>query len=112
MKRWPTDVVTGERTCPPLEGHNPWKEYEGKTYYIPMEVCDTSAQGTFSKGWFWEPGERIKEVERELLALYQKATHRGANLALNVAIDREGKVPATTVQRLMELGEEIKGLKE
>ncbi|HID29630.1 MAG TPA: hypothetical protein EYP19_06440 [Desulfobacterales bacterium] len=107
LRRWPTDLIDGERTLPPPEGHNPWMEHDGKTYYIPMEVCDTSAQGTFSKGWFWEPGEQMKEVERELLALYQRTTSRGANLLLNVAIDREGKVPTATVERLLELGEAI-----
>jgi alpha-L-fucosidase len=80
-------------------------EYNGKTYYIPLEVCNTSAQGTFSKGWFWEPGEQIKEVQRELLPLYRNTTSRGANLLLNVTIDREGKLPVATAERLMELGD-------
>ena len=104
---WPTDILAGERTCPPPEGHNPWMEYEGKTYYIPMETCKTSAQGTFSKGWFWEPGEQLKEVKRELLRLYRKVTGRGANLLLNIAIDREGKVPQATVEQLLKLGKTI-----
>jgi alpha-L-fucosidase len=107
LRHWPTDVIAAERTLPPPEGHNPWMECDGKTYYIPMETCDTSAQGTFSKGWFWESGEQIKEVERELLPLYRKVTSRGANLLLNVAIDRKGRLPAITVERLLKLGEAI-----
>jgi alpha-L-fucosidase len=74
-----------------------------------METCDTSAQGTFSKGWFWEPGERMKEVRRELLPLYRNAIRRGANLLLNVAIDREGRIPSATIQCLHELTQAIHG---
>ncbi len=107
--RWPADVVTGERTCPPVGGHNPRMKYNGKTYYIPMETCDTSAVGIFGKGWFWEPGEQLREVQRELLPLFQRATGRRANFLLNVTIDREGKVPQATVERLLELSEAIGG---
>ena len=60
-----------------------------------METCDTSAVGIFGKGWFWEPGEQLREVQRELLPLFHRATGRRANLLLNVTIDREGKVPAS-----------------
>ncbi len=107
VRHWPLDVFAGERTLPAPEGHNPRIEHEGKTYYVPMETCDTSAQGTFSKGWFWEPDEQMKEVQRELLPLYRRVTSRGANLLLNVAIDRQGKLPAATAERLIELGDAI-----
>ncbi|NOY82857.1 MAG: alpha-L-fucosidase [Kiritimatiellaeota bacterium] len=107
LRYWPTDVIAGERTLPPPQGHNPRLEHDGTTYYLPMETCDTSAQGTFSKGWFPEPGEQMKEVQRELLPLYRKATERGANLLLNVAVDRRGQIPAATAERLLELAEAI-----
>lgn len=103
LRFWPTDVIGAERTLPPPEGHDPWMEHEGKTYYIPMEICETSTRGTFSKGWFWEPGEQMKEVGRELLRLYRNATERGANLLLNVSIHPEGKVPDVTAERLTQL---------
>ena len=108
LKYWPTDIVTGECTCPPPEGHNPWMKYNGKTYYIPMEVCNTINQGIFSKGWFWEPDEQLREVKRELLPLFQKSTGRQANLTLNVTINRQGRVPQATVKRLSELYKAIK----
>ncbi|NOX54103.1 MAG: alpha-L-fucosidase [Planctomycetes bacterium] len=110
IRFWPTDVIGAERTLPPPEGHDPWMSHKGKKYYIPMETCDTSAVGTFSKGWFWEPGEQMKEVQRELLPLYRRTTERHANLLLNVAIDREGRVPAAAAQRLAELGQAIQGI--
>jgi len=112
LRYWPTDVIAGERTLPPPEGRAPWLEHDGTTYYIPMETCDTSAQGVFSKGWFPEPDEQMKEVRRELLPLYQKTTTRAANLLLNVAVYPQGRIPDATVQRLLELGEAIKELEE
>ena len=108
LRFWPTDVLAGERTLPPPEGHDPRMKRDGKTYYIPMEVCDVSAVGTFSKGWFWEPGEQIKEVQRELIPLHRNAAKRHANLLLNVTVNRAGQVPETTVQRLRELGRAIR----
>ena len=108
VRFWPTDVIAGERTLPPPEGHDPHISHDGKTYYIPMEVCDVSAVGTFSKGWFWEPGEQIKEVQRELVPLHRNTAARRANLLLNVTINRAGRIPETTVQRLRELGRTIR----
>ncbi|MFV1964672.1 MAG: alpha-L-fucosidase [Pirellulaceae bacterium] len=112
IRYWPLDILGGERSLAPSDGHVPTIEHNGKTYYIPMETCDTSAVGIFSKGWFWEPGEQMKEVKRELLALYQKTRSLKTNLLLNVAPDREGRLPAATVERLFELGEAIRKLEK
>ncbi len=112
LRFWPTDVIGAERTLAPPEGHDPWMKHHGETYYIPLETCDTSAVGTFSKGWFWEPGERVKELERELLPLYRGATKRRTNLLLNVGIDREGRVPAATAERLLQLGRAIEQMEK
>lgn len=108
IRFWPVDIIGGERSMAPSDGHIPTIKHNGKKYYIPMETCDTSAVGTFSKGWFWEPGEQIKEVERELMSLYNKTRSRQTNLLLNVAIDRKGRLPEPTVQRLLELGKAIR----
>ena len=54
-----------------------------------------------------EPGEQLKETTRELLRLYRKSVGRGANLLLNIAIDRDGKVPQATVEQLVKLGKTI-----
>ncbi len=108
IRYWPMDILGGERTLAPPDGHRPLIDYNGKTHYIPMETCETSAVGTFSKGWFWEPDERMKEVERELLALYRKTRSRRTNLLLNVAVDREGRLPDATVEHLVELGAAIR----
>ncbi|HIQ21371.1 MAG TPA: hypothetical protein EYH34_09090 [Planctomycetes bacterium] len=112
IRYWPLDIIAGERSLAPSDGHVPTIEHNGKTYYIPMETCDTIAVGTHSKGWFWEPGEQMKEVQRELLTLYRKTRSRKTNLLLNAAPDRHGRLPATTVQCLLELGEAIRKLEK
>ena len=33
---WPTDIVDGEDTLPPPEGHDPHIVFEGKQYYMPL----------------------------------------------------------------------------
>ncbi len=110
---FPVDIIAGERSLPPaIDGHEPEIEYNGKTYYIPMETCDTICVGTHSKGWFWEPDEQLKEVKLELVPQYRKAVRKNANLLLNAAPNREGRLPDATVKRLLEFGEEIRKLEK
>jgi len=94
---WPKDINNGEVTGPPPSGHNPMIPVGGKTYYLPMETCDTLAHH-----WFWEPGDALKSV-RTLVRLYRSTVDRGANLLLDLAPDRTGRIPDATAQRLMEM---------
>jgi len=94
---WPTDLIDGECTLPPPEGHNPWMEHEGTTYYIPMEVCDMAAGS-----WFWKGDDIVRPLD-ELLTLYRETTSRNANLLLDVTPNKEGRIPNAQVDRLMEL---------
>jgi alpha-L-fucosidase len=104
--RWPTDVFQPGRRLPPPEGHNPWIKRDGKTYYVPMDVINTVVEG-----WFWKPNADLKPLT-DLLSLYCDVTGRGANFTLSVAPDREGRLPADQVQRLMELAEAIGKMNE
>lgn len=94
---WPCDLLDGERTLPPPTGHNPRITFEGKPYYLPMEVCDT-----LCTNWFWQPGDSPRPV-RALYQLYRDCTDRRANLLLDVGPDRTGRIPEASVRRLMEL---------
>jgi alpha-L-fucosidase len=94
---WPTDLVDGERTLPPPEGHKPLKEIAGKTFYIPMEVCDT-----LTANWFWLPNDPPKSV-RALHNLYSNTVGRGANLLLDVPPDKTGRIPQDLADCLVEL---------
>ncbi|MHC4124317.1 MAG: alpha-L-fucosidase [Planctomycetota bacterium] len=95
--QWPTDLLNGERTFPPGTCHNPVKKYKGKTYYIPMEVCET-----IGERWFWEEDDIPKKVHT-LYEIYKKSVGRGANLLLNVPPDRTGQISDYNVKALIEL---------
>jgi len=97
MNFWPTDLLDGERVMPPPSGHNPVKVVEGKTYYLPLEVCDT-----ISQRWFWVPNDPPKSV-RSLYKLYCQSVGRGGNLLLNVPPDKAGRIPQYHVDALLEL---------
>lgn len=94
---WPKDLNNGEVTPPPESGHNPRIPVKGKTYYLPMETCDTLAHH-----WFWVSGDALKSV-RTLCRLYRSTVLRGANLLLDLAPVRTGRIPEATAGRLMEM---------
>lgn len=94
---WPKDIINGEVTPPPPSGHNPAIEVNGTTYFLPMETCDTLAHH-----WFWEAGDALKSV-RTLIRLYRSVVERGANLLLDLAPDRTGRIPEATAKRLLEM---------
>jgi alpha-L-fucosidase len=94
---WPKDLINGEVVPPPATGHEPRIPVQGRTYYLPMETCDTLAHH-----WFWEPGDALKSV-RTLARVYGSTVLRGANLLLDLAPDRTGRIPEATAARLMEL---------
>jgi alpha-L-fucosidase len=94
---WPKDLINGEVIPPPAAGHSPLIPVRGKTYYLPMETCDTLAHH-----WFWEAGDALKSV-RTLVAKYQAVVGRGANLLLDLAPDKTGRIPETTAARLREM---------
>jgi alpha-L-fucosidase len=99
---WPKDLNNGEITPPPATGHKPNIEVEGVAYYQPMETCDT-----MGRHWFWMDDDALRTVPT-LFSMYQSTVGRGANLLLNAAPDRTGRLPAGTVNRLKELGKVVR----
>ena len=97
MANFPADITNGERTLPPLKGHNPFREVDGKRFYIPMEVCQT-----INQNWFWMEGDLTKSVQT-LYHWYKETTGRGANLLLDVPPDLSGRIPQNLVDRLLDL---------
>jgi alpha-L-fucosidase len=94
---WPKDIIDGEITPPPPGGHIPAMKYGDKTYYIPMETCDTA-----SRRWFYVEGDAVNTLPT-LYQLYQSTVGRNANLLLDAGPDKTGRIPAGVVARLMEL---------
>lgn len=100
---WPTDIVDGEDTLPPPEGHDPHIVYEGKRYYMPFEAWMPTGPmyppmpGTHS--WFWREGYKTQSAD--VIARNYKACVKGnANLLLNFSPDNTGRLPAEMVQTM------------
>lgn len=99
---WPCDLVAIERFLPnSLDGHVQWREIEGKTYYIPGEVCDP-----IGREWFYVEGDKPRSDE-ELLGMYLVTRSRNANLLLDVGPDKHGVIPSHYVDALMRLKKNI-----
>jgi alpha-L-fucosidase len=101
-KAWPSDLISIERFVPNSHtGHVKWREIEGKSYYLPGEVCDP-----IGKEWFFTPEDRPRS-DQELLGMYLLSVSRGANLLLDVGPDRHGLIPADMVAALQRLRNNI-----
>jgi len=83
--------------APPLAELNEGRE-DG-THWIPGE-CDVSIR----PGWYYhaEQDGQVKSLE-ELLAIWHASVGRGANLLLNLPVDRRGLVHEADAARLLEL---------
>ncbi|MFP4377809.1 MAG: alpha-L-fucosidase [Spirochaetales bacterium] len=102
-RSWPTDIITIERYLPPsMDGHKKLREIEGKSYYLPGEVCDPAG-----REWFFKPGDTPRSDE-ELLGMYLVSRARGANLLLDVGPDTRGLIPDAFATSLRRLGENIR----
>ncbi len=75
-----------------VNGRQRWVSFEGDT---PIN----------KRGWFWHPGQQdaVKTPEH-LMQVYLDSVGRGANLILNVAPNREGRLDEADVVSLQEFG--------
>ncbi len=97
---WPSDLIAIERRLPPGAGHNPWREIEGKTYYLAGEVCDP-----IGHEWFYVPGDEPRPVG-ELAKQFESCRERNVNFLLDVPPDKHGLLPQQHVDALMALRRE------
>ena len=107
---WPTDVINGEDTLPPLEGHDPHVTYENKQYYMPFETWFPSGPiyppMPWMHTWFWHPWYKPQspEVIAEACRLCMKGN---ANMLLNIAPDNTGRLPENQVETFHRVAELI-----
>ena len=98
MDAWPADIIAIERFLPNSHtGHVKWREIEGKTYYMPGEVCDP-----IGHEWFFTEKDQPRSDE-ELLGMYLVSISRGTNLLLDVGPDKHGLIPQKYVGALQRL---------
>jgi hypothetical protein len=104
-KSWPTDVINGEDTMPPPEGHDPHVKFERKTYYLPMEAWIPTGPPYKPmppmNSWFWRPGFTTQSADK-IASEYSDCRQRHSNLLLNLSPDTSGRLPEQAVNTLHE----------
>ena len=107
---WPTDVINGEDTLPPLEGHDPWVTYEGKKYYMPFETWLPTGPlyppMPWMHTWFWHPWYKTQKASI-IEHVYRDCMSCNANLLLNLAPDNTGRLPDEAVAVMHQVAEKI-----
>jgi alpha-L-fucosidase len=99
---WPSDLIAIERFLPNSHtGHVRWREIEGKSYYMPGEVCDP-----IGRDWFYVDDDQQRS-DAELLGMYLVCRTRNTNLLLDVPPDKHGVIPKMHVEALMRLQKNI-----
>lgn len=102
---WPADLIAIERFLPNSHtGHVKWRQIEGKSYYLPGEVCDP-----IGKEWFFTEEDRPRS-DAELLGMYLVSVSRGANLLLDVGPDKHGLIPKQCIDALGRLRKNMDAL--
>jgi len=124
IKYFPTDVLNGEVTLPPVAGHEPYREVGGKKYYLPFEFEPVSqsmkgqsvAQTPCGPGcWFTYGTGRPFPASTpfppdELYKWIKQAYDRGAcNVLLSLAPDHSGSMREQDVKQLRHLGKLLEG---
>lgn len=78
---------------------------EGTSEWVPAE-CDVPIR---RRHWFWHPDDESSLLSlEELMDLYYRSVGHGATLLLNVSPDNRGLLPEVDVERIIELGDEIR----
>jgi alpha-L-fucosidase len=110
-KSWPTDVINGEDTLPPPEGHDPHITVEGKSYYLPMEawmpIGPPYKPMPPMHSWFWREGFVTQSAET-IAGWYHDCVQRKSNLLLNLSPDTRGRLPEQTVEAMKQVSKLIR----
>jgi alpha-L-fucosidase len=108
---WPCDVINGEDTLPPLEGHDPHITYDGKPYYMPFETWLPTGPlyppMPWMHTWFWHPWYKPQPPE-VIARAYRDCMEGNANLLLNLAPDNTGRLPLDQVDTFRRVAELIR----
>ena len=78
------------------------------TYWMPA-MSDAPLRGHGGHEWFWEPGdERLIYPLDKLVDMYNRSVGHNSTLILGITPDTNGLLPEADVQRLQEMGQEIR----
>jgi alpha-L-fucosidase len=103
---WPADVINTEDSLPPPEGHNPHINFQGKTYYMPMEAWIPTGPPYKPMppmhSWFWREGFKTQSADA-IASVYRDCMQRRSSLLLNLSPDKTGRLPDEVVQTMHEV---------
>lgn len=107
---WPTDVINGEDTLPPLEGHDPHVIFDKKQYYMPFETWFPTGPlyppMPWMHTWFWHPWYKPQSPE-VIAEAYRLCMKGNGNMLLNMAPDNTGRLPENQVETFHRVAEII-----
>ncbi len=108
---WPSDVINGEDTLPPAEGHDSHVRFEGKDYYMPFETWlptgPVYAPMPRMHSWFWRKDYKTQSAD-VIAAAYRDCMARNANLLLNLAPDNTGRLPDEAGATMAQVAKQIR----
>ena len=106
LASWPSDVINGEDTLPPPEGHDSHIQVGDKTYYMPMEAWMPIGPPYLPMppmhSWFWREGF-ITQSADTIAGMHRDCMKRNSNLLLNLSPDTTGRLPEQTVHTMREV---------
>jgi hypothetical protein len=113
IRYFPTDILNGEERTPPSEGHNPVREVNGTTYYLPFEYeitaqrCDNRTLGNGlmpGSVWFTYPDSHFYPVDSLYKYIKLSFERGGSNILLSTAPDKTGSYRQADRDSLLKLG--------
>jgi len=108
---WPSDVINGEDSLPPPEGHNPQIMFESKKYYLPMEtwlpIGPIYPPMPRVHTWFWHKNFKLQSAD-VIAKAHRDCMARKANLLLNLGPDNTGRLPDDVVATVHEVARRIR----
>jgi alpha-L-fucosidase len=108
---WPSDVINGEDTLPPAEGHDPLVKVQGATHYMPMEAWIPTGPPYKPMppmhSWFWREGFQTQDPQ-VIADAYRACLKRKANLLLNLSPDTSGRIGDEAVRAMGKVSELIR----
>jgi alpha-L-fucosidase len=109
---WPSDIINGEDTLPPLTGHDPHIIYEKNQYYMPFETWLPTGPiyppMPFAHTWFWHPWYKPQSAE-VIAEAYWLCMRAKSNLMVNLAPDNTGRIPKDQIETFQRVGELVRG---
>lgn len=118
IRYFPTDITNGEERIPPVVGHNPNREIDGRNYYLPFEYeitsqrCDSLSLGNgLMQGsvWFTYPESEFYPVDSLYRYIKKSFDRGGSNILLSTAPDKTGNYRQADRDSIIRLGKLIWG---